>query len=193
MSETFTYTDPATGQIDINPDTGQPELYSFKDDTALDPMPDDTTYCTGRTASNCTSNLYYTQGIGYKCMPTGNLTLPPSPSSTTTSSTTTTTTTGTTPSLSNAFVSSILTNSAIIYASVISLGTPAVISSRGVCYYKDGASPSTAICISEGGLTTGSFTLPIYPLTTATKYWYSAYADNASGRGYTPWLSFTTL
>ncbi len=195
-SETFTYTDPLTGQIETNPDTGQPELYAFKDDTALDPMPDDTTYCTQRTAADCTTNLYYSQGIGYKCMPTGNLTLPPSPAATntTTTTTTTTSTTGVAPSVTNSLATSIQTNSAVIYASVISLGVPASLTGRGVCYYKDGTSnASNAVCVSEGGLTTGTYTLPIYPLTSGTTYWYSAYADNATGRGTTPWLSFTTL
>jgi hypothetical protein len=48
-------------------------LSSFKDDTAANPIPDDTLYCTQRNASQCTTlGLYYSSGIGMKCKFSGN-------------------------------------------------------------------------------------------------------------------------
>jgi len=55
------------------PNTDDPNTYSsFRDDTGLNPMPDDTSYCTQRTTSDCTTSLYYSSGIGMNCRLSGN-------------------------------------------------------------------------------------------------------------------------
>jgi len=44
----------------------------MQDDTNNETIPDDTDPCTQRTAGNCTTNLYYSGGLGLKCKLAGN-------------------------------------------------------------------------------------------------------------------------
>ena len=193
LSETFPYTDPTTGTTD---------LYSYKDDTASNPVPDDTPYCTTRTAADCTSTLYYSQGIGMKCMlfSGNNNTLSTTTDGSTVTASSASTNTSTTvssqivPAVLNATVTAIQSTSAVLGATVTSLGSSSTILDRGICYFKDGVDPSTATCLAEGGTTAGSYSIPIPGLIAGTKYWFEGYADNSAGRGTTaPWTAFTTL
>ncbi len=44
----------------------------LQDDSESDPVPEDTAPCTVRTAAQCTSSLYYSDGMGLKCKAVGN-------------------------------------------------------------------------------------------------------------------------
>jgi Tfp pilus assembly protein PilV len=86
---------------------------------------------------------------------------------------------------------SVSTSTATLGANVISLGLPASISQRGICY---GTSPNpTTNCTAEGATTTGVFTMPFTGLTINTTYYFRGYATNAKGTGYSEDGTFTTL
>ncbi len=86
---------------------------------------------------------------------------------------------------------SVSTSSAILGATVSSLGTPASITARGTCY---GATPApTTNCVAEGATTTGLFTQTRTGLTASTTYYYRGYATNSTGTGYSADGTFTTL
>jgi Tfp pilus assembly protein PilV len=85
---------------------------------------------------------------------------------------------------------SVSSTTATLGANVTSLGLPAVISARGICY---GTSPNPVTnCTPEGGTTTGVFTIPVTGLTASTTYYYRGYATNAKGTGYSADGIFTT-
>ena len=88
------------------------------------------------------------------------------------------------PSVANPTVSNITATGATLGADVVSLGLPASISARGICY---GTSNNpTSPCIVASGTTTGAYTVAVTGLTPGTKYYYRGYATNATGTGYTP-------
>ena len=98
------------------------------------------------------------------------------------------------PSLSIPTSASITATSAILGASLDSLGLPSSISHRGV-YFGTTPSPTTSNLNNDSSLTTGVYTvsLPIGTLNPATLYYYRGYATNATGNGYSADGSFTTL
>ena len=79
---------------------------------------------------------------------------------------------------------------ATLGANVTSLGLPALISERGICY---GLTPAPTNCLVEGGTTTGVFSQNITGLIPGTLYYYRGYAINSTGTAYTIDDSFTTL
>jgi len=88
--------------------------------------------------------------------------------------------------------SSITPTSAVLGATVTSLGTPASISSRGIKYGP--ASNHTAFTVVASGVTTGSFTVNATGLLANTTYYYSGYAVHAdAGTVYSTEGTFTTI
>jgi len=95
------------------------------------------------------------------------------------------------PTLTTAVASNITTSTASLGGSVTSLGLPASISSRGICY---GSSSSYmpwypggsygVNCIKGSGTTLGSYSVNLTGLTPNTTYYYKAYAINSTGVGY---------
>jgi type II secretory pathway pseudopilin PulG len=76
-------------------------------------------------------------------------------------------------------------------ANVTSLGIPASISGRGICYSTT-ANPTTP-CSAASGTTTGVYTVNITGLTAGTLYYYRGYATNTTGTAYSADGTFTTL
>lgn len=72
----------------------------------------------------------------------------------------------------------------------------AAITQRGICYSTIQSAPSLvngATCFQEGGTATGLFTLATSALTSSTFYYYTIYATNIAGTGYTASnINFTT-
>ncbi len=98
--------------------------------------------------------------------------------------------TSTIPSLNTPTITALTSTSATLGANVVSLGTPASISVRGICW---GTTPNPTInCIAEGGTTIGVFTKNFTGFTPGTQYYYRGYATNASGIGYSADGTFTT-
>jgi uncharacterized protein (TIGR02145 family) len=93
------------------------------------------------------------------------------------------------PTVSTPTSISITKNSATLGANVTSLGFPASISARGICY---GTSPSPTNCVAEGSTTTGVYTQSITGLTPNTTYYYRGYATNTTGAAYSSDATFTT-
>ena len=104
------------------------------------------------------------------------------------------------PTLSTPLSSDIIAKSATLGATLDTLGYPASISARGVCYSSSIANPSIedngngAICGIASGLNTGVFTLYVNDLLTPlTTYNYRGYATNAAGTGYSSTGTFKTI
>ena len=94
------------------------------------------------------------------------------------------------PTVASPGVTSVTSTSAILRATVASLGIPAAISARGTCWGTS-ANPTTN-CLAEGGTTSGIFTQTRTGFTPGTTYYYRGYATNATGTGYSTNGSFTT-
>jgi hypothetical protein len=107
----------------------------------------------------------------------------------------------TVPTLSSPISNTVSALSAKVGATVETLGIPAVISARGVCYSSTMQNPGInnngngAICGVDGNNTSlGAFTIHIVKiLSPNTTYYYRGYATNIAGTGYSPQGSFTTL
>ncbi|MCX6754612.1 MAG: hypothetical protein NTU81_02175 [Candidatus Nomurabacteria bacterium] len=85
---------------------------------------------------------------------------------------------------------SVTTTTATLGATVSSLGDPASISARGICW---GTTPApTTNCSAEGGTTLGLFTKATTGLPPATLIYYRGYATNTTGTGYSTDGTFTT-
>ena len=94
------------------------------------------------------------------------------------------------PTVTTPTVSTINLTTATLGANVTSLGLPAAISARGICW---GTTPTpTTNCITASGTAIGVFTQAVTGLTAGTLYYYRGYAINASGTGYSPDGTFTT-
>ena len=98
---------------------------------------------------------------------------------------------GTVPTVTTPTSTSIAGTTATLGANVTSLGNPASISARGVCYATT-ANPTTP-CVAEGSTTTGVFTKGVTGLTVGTTYYYRGYATNLAGTAYSADGTFTTL
>ncbi len=98
------------------------------------------------------------------------------------------------PTVTTPTISSISTSSAILGANVTSTGVPHTIIARGTCYSTSPNPTLTngAVCLAEGTTTTGAFTHLRTGLTTATTYYFSGYATNSTGTGYSTDGTFTT-
>jgi len=94
------------------------------------------------------------------------------------------------PTVTSPTSTSITQTTATIGANVTSLGYPASISARGMCY-GTGPIPGTN-CASAGGTTLGVFTRNITGLIRNTTYYYRGYATNAYGSGYSVDGTFRT-
>ena len=103
----------------------------------------------------------------------------------------------TVPTVDSPTSASITSLSATLGATVQSLGIPASISARGVCY-STSINPSLtngATCVTATLSQTipGTFTISATSLTASTLYNYRGYATNSNGTGYTANTTFTTL
>lgn len=94
------------------------------------------------------------------------------------------------PTVISPTASSITATSATLGANVTSLGLPAAISSRGVCYSSTSQFPSSP-CKAATGTTTGVFNVNVSSLTPNTLYYYRGYATNTTGTGYSAVSTFT--
>jgi len=107
----------------------------------------------------------------------------------------------TVPTLNSPISNTVSALSAKVGATVATLGIPASISARGVCYSSTMQNPGInnngngAICGVDGNNTSlGAFTIYIMKiLSPNTTYYYRGYATNIAGTGYSPQGSFTTL
>jgi len=99
------------------------------------------------------------------------------------------------PTIDTLVSSNILSTSATLGATVESLGIPATISARGVCY-STSLNPSLtsgATCVAGTLSQTvpSAFTISVTSLITNTIYHYRGYATNSTGTGYTADATFT--
>lgn len=96
------------------------------------------------------------------------------------------------PSVSSPTATDVNSSGATVGATVDSLGTPASISARGVCY-GGSLNPSllNATCVSASTATLGSFSIPL-ELSSGALYHYRGYATNATGTGYSSDATFNT-
>jgi len=85
------------------------------------------------------------------------------------------------PTVTTPTSSSPTTTSAILGATVTSLGNPASITARGTCW---GTSSPTTNCTAAAGTTTGAFTHTRTNMACSTGYFYRGYATNSFGTGY---------
>jgi hypothetical protein len=145
------------------------------------------TFNSGSHTVSETPDPQYTGSFSGDCNSSGVVTLV---AGTTKSCTLTNTITAVIPTVTSPTSSSVYTTSAVLGANVTSLGIPASISARGICW---GTSPSPVTnCTPEGGTTTGIYTQTITGLTAGTLYYYRGYATNATGTGYSADGTFTT-
>lgn len=99
------------------------------------------------------------------------------------------------PTVTSPTATFISTSSVTLGANVTTLGVPHSISARGICYGTS-ANPTLtngATCVPHGATTTGSFTINITDLSASTTYYYTGYATNSTGTGYSADGTFTTL
>ncbi len=101
------------------------------------------------------------------------------------------------PTIDTPISSSITTSSATLGATVRTLGVPATLTGRGVCY-STSSNPSLingANCVSAAlsQAIPGSFTINASSLAANTLYHFRGYASNSFGTGYTADTTFTTL
>jgi hypothetical protein len=94
------------------------------------------------------------------------------------------------PTVTTPTSASVATTTVTLGANVTSLGNPASISARGVCYGTS-ASPTTP-CSTASGTTTGIYTTNITGLTPGTLYYYRGFATNTTGTAYSADGTFTT-
>lgn len=94
------------------------------------------------------------------------------------------------PTVTSPTVTGITTTGATLGANVTNLGNPASISARGTCWGT--LNPPTTNCSPASGLTTGVYTHARTSMTPGNTYWARGYADNATGRGYSTAIQFTT-
>ena len=95
------------------------------------------------------------------------------------------------PTVTTADVTDITQNTAVSGGNVTDDGGAAV-TARGVCWSKD-PNPTIDNSFISNGNGTGSFTIEISGLTSATTYYIRAYATNSEGTSYGEQKSFTTL
>jgi len=105
------------------------------------------------------------------------------------------------PTVISPVLSSVTTNSAVLGATISSVGIPASVSERGVCYvasaapvnpYK-GVSGVTCISAQGGTISPGAFTISTgSSLSSGLTYKYAGYAVNTTGIAYSPISTFTT-
>ncbi|MDP2788644.1 MAG: hypothetical protein Q8O46_01125 [bacterium] len=93
--------------------------------------------------------------------------------------------------------SSVLSTSAVLGATVRTLGVPTPLTARGVCYSSTTVNPSLtngATCVTATLLQTvpSAFTVNVSSLTASTTYNYRGYATNTTGTGYTANTTFAT-
>ena len=97
---------------------------------------------------------------------------------------------GSVPTVTSPSASSITTSTASLSANITSAGVPATITGRGVCY---GTSPTPGTnCTTDGGTTTGVFSINASSLLSGILYYFRGYATNATGTGYSSDGTFTT-
>ncbi|MGB2580740.1 MAG: hypothetical protein WBC83_03520 [Minisyncoccia bacterium] len=94
------------------------------------------------------------------------------------------------PTVTTPTVTSIIVNGATLGANVTSLGNPATISARGICWGTT-ASPTTN-CFAATGTTIGIFTHNRIGMSSNTTYYFRGYATNSGGTGYSADGTFTT-
>ncbi|MEI7614853.1 MAG: hypothetical protein WCI91_02255, partial [Candidatus Nomurabacteria bacterium] len=100
------------------------------------------------------------------------------------------------PTLDTPTVTSVTTTTATLGARVTSLGIPAAISARGVCYNTTGTPTLSngAICVTATlAQTLTSYTKGVVGLTPGTRYFYAGYATNTTGTGYSADGTFVTI
>ena len=95
------------------------------------------------------------------------------------------------PTVTTADVTDITQNTAVSGGNVTDDGGAAV-TARGVCWSKD-PNPTIDNSFISNGNGTGSFTIEISGLTSATTYYIRAYATNSEGTSYGEQKTFTTL
>ncbi len=95
------------------------------------------------------------------------------------------------PTVTTADVTDITQNTAVSGGNVTDDGGAAV-TARGVCWSKD-PNPTIDNSFISNGNGTGSFTIEISGLTSATTYYVRAYATNSEGTSYGEQKTFTTL
>ncbi|MBI3185630.1 MAG: CxxxxCH/CxxCH domain-containing protein [Myxococcales bacterium] len=93
------------------------------------------------------------------------------------------------PTLTSPTATSILDTTATLGANLTDNGGSAI-TARGTCWGTT-ANP-TGNCVAEGGTGLGTYTHGRTGLTAGTQLYYRGYADNATGRGYSPDGSFYT-
>ena len=142
-----------------------------------------------------TQDPQYSLSFSGDCDSSGQVTLI---SGTTKSCTLTNTITASIPIIDTPASSSITSTTATLGSTVQSLGAPALLSARGVCYSSSVTDPSLtngATC-TNATLTQNApeaFTISATSLTASTLYNYRGFATNATGTGYTSNSTFTTL
>ncbi len=97
------------------------------------------------------------------------------------------------PTITAPTVTSITQTTAMLGASVVSLGNPAAVDGRGICW---GTTPSPTNCaypMWQEKQQLGAFAQLITSLTPGITYYYRGYATNVTGRGYSSDSTFTTL
>jgi hypothetical protein len=102
---------------------------------------------------------------------------------------------GAVPTLNNPVYSNVTCNTATLGATVLTLGNPASISARGVCYRGYGQASRTdglSTCVQGTGKTTGSYTVNVTGLSPSTSYSFIGYADHSFAPGVTQQAVFNT-
>ncbi|MCM2338879.1 MAG: hypothetical protein NDI62_00255 [Burkholderiales bacterium] len=89
--------------------------------------------------------------------------------------------------------SSVGLSSVTLGANVSSLGVPASISERGICWRLSSGVYTAGNCAVEGGTSTGAFFVNVTGLSSGTDYRFKGYARNTTGYGYSTEGYFTTL
>jgi len=107
---------------------------------------------------------------------------------------------GTLPGVVISPASSITSSSVVFGGNVTYLGNPASIISRGVCYSSNSSyMPSYpggsygVVCVSDSGVSLGSYSISVTGLNPNTTYYYKAYAVNGTGVAYSGLSTFKTL
>jgi len=84
-------------------------------------------------------------------------------------------------------------NSSVVCGGTVSSNGGSALSARGIVYSTN-PNPSLAdVIVTDGGTSTGAFTLNLTGLANNTQYFARAYATNQQGTGYGNEISFTTL